>query len=336
MAPRQLKCLRYQFAVAKAQALMETPQETPCSAPPALSSSASPDASLESLNAPEWIDVSPDAPPDAPAEAREDVALAAPDSSFEPADSARWILHWSSARWIVAILAAIFVTHWLTWRQSVNYQPPLELSALATAAPASTSAPAATSAPTATPTPQRILVHVIGLVKKPGVFEMREGARLKDALHWAGGPLPNADLEAINLAEKLEDGRQYQVPARQKQGAAPTERQNRAQVLAAPHPNSERSTSHDSGSDSSTKSQAKPRSASQRSASQKAPSAPIDLNRASVEELQQLPGVGPATAQKIAEYRAEIGGFKSVDDLDGVKGIGPKKLDKIRPFALVR
>lgn len=243
---------------------------------------------------------------------------------------------------VLAFVAAILATRWVTWRQAVMYQPPLEVSALSTpsaptpgeralAGAPRTSANASASAPTPRPTvaPRKILVHVIGLVKKPGVFEIQDGARLKDALHLAGGVLPNADLEAINLAEPLEDGRQYRVTQRQPASASDAPEPSRAhaerapQVLAraTPRPQAERTGASQPGP---------------RRTSAKAPPAPIDLNRADLAQLEQLPGVGPATAQGILDYRNEIGGFKSVDDLDGVKGIGPKKLDKIRPYALVR
>jgi competence protein ComEA len=200
------------------------------------------------------------------------------------------------------------------------------MSALTTPAPEVSAIPAATVA--ITPAPKRILVHIVGRVKKPGVFEMASGARLKDALHLAGGPLPNADLEAINLAEPVEDGQQYRVPARQEAIASAT--RTAPQVLAAPPKMASRTPRSARTSTESSSRVPEPKAVIS------ATPAPIDINRATLEELQNLPGVGPATAQKIIEYRDEIGGFKSVDDLDGVKGIGPKKLEKMRPFALVR
>ena len=270
--------------------------------------------------APDWIDVSPDAPPAPDTPGGGDAAQR--EARAEEESRARWTSRWSRLVWLLALATAIGVTRWVTWRQSVMYEPPIEVSVLATPA---LSTPAASASPgpsaTATSVPKRLLVHVIGLVKKPGVFAVPAGARLKDALHQAGGVLPNADLEAINLAEPLEDGRQYRVSARQSNSdTAVYKPQRERQVLAAPSPSP----------------RAPSRNSEPRAASIKAPPSPIDLNRATLIELQQLPGVGPATAQKILEHRAEIGGFKSVDDLDGVKGIGPKKLEKIRPHALVR
>lgn len=280
---------------------------------PAPDASNAPDAAdATEAEAPDWMDVSPDAPP-APDAAQH-------EARDEEKSRARWASRWNGFVWLLALATAIGVTRWVTWRQSVMYEPPIEVSVVATPAP-STPEERATASATATPVPQRLLVHVIGLVKKPGVFEVPAGARLKDALHQAGGVLPNADLEAINLAEPLEDGRQYRVSARQSNSdTATAEPQRERQVLAAPVP-SPRAPSRDS---------------QPRAASTKAAPSQIDLNRATLIELQELPGVGPATAQHILEHRAEIGGFKSVDDLDGVKGIGPKKLEKIRPHAVVR
>lgn len=314
---------------------------TPRSAPPAPDSSVD-QAPSNAVNAPEWIDVSPDAPQDLPQDSDTPPVPSGPEAEGqavgEAEDAQRWQARWGSFKWILLLVAVAGATRWVTWRQSVMYQPPLELSALASPtlspgasalsaiATGSSSGPA--SSARATVAPRKIFVHVIGRVKKPGVFEMEAGTRLKDALHWAGGVLPDADLEAINLAEPLEDGRQYRVPQRQSAGhiaASPSTEAPRvqAQVLATPRP-------------SRTTPRAVAGQASPRATSAKAPPAPIDLNRATLEEMQQLPGVGPATAQRILDYRSEIGGFKSVDDLDGVKGIGPKKLDKIRPYALAR
>jgi competence protein ComEA len=144
----------------------------------------------------------------------------------------------------------------------------------------------------------KVLVHVAGEVRRPGVYTLRAGARVADAVERAGGPRRHADLSAVNLASKLEDGRQVLVPKRIA-GAA---------VAAAP---------------------AVP------GAVPGVPAQPIDLNTATLEQLDTLDGVGPATAQKIIDYRTEHGGFGSVDELGQVSGIGEKRLATLRDHVRV-
>ena len=138
------------------------------------------------------------------------------------------------------------------------------------------------------------LVHVAGAVRHPGVYRMGDGDRIKDAVERAGGGRSGADLNAINLAAKVADGQQVVVPRR---GAA-------ASVVG--------STSA-SGADGATP-----------------PQGPISLNTATAEQLDTLDGVGPATAQKILDYRRQHGGFRSIEDLGQVPGIGPKRLAALR------
>jgi competence protein ComEA len=129
-------------------------------------------------------------------------------------------------------------------------------------------------------------VHVAGAVRRPGVYRMRPGARVNDAVRRAGGALPGADLAAVNLAAKVEDGRQVVVPERVATGS----------VAGGPA----------------------------------APGVPLNLNTATLEQLDTLDGVGPATAQKILDFREEHGGFGSVEDLGQVPGIGDKRLAALR------
>jgi competence protein ComEA len=144
----------------------------------------------------------------------------------------------------------------------------------------------------------RVLVDVAGAVHRPGVYRLPAGARVTDAVERAGGARRTAELSAINLAQKLEDGRQVLVPKRAPSGAAAAT----ASVSGLPGT---------------------------------VPSPPVDLNTATLEQLDTLDGVGPATAQKILEYRQEHGGFGSVEELGQISGIGPKRLAALRDHVRV-
>ena len=134
----------------------------------------------------------------------------------------------------------------------------------------------------------RVVVHVAGEVRAAGVYRMRAGTRVSDAVERAGGATRRADLSQVNLAAKVEDGRQILVPRRVKASAA-----------AGP-------------------------------AAATAPGQPVNLNTATLEQLDALSGVGPVTAQKIIDYREEHGGFGSVDELGEVAGIGDVRLASLR------
>jgi len=154
---------------------------------------------------------------------------------------------------------------------------------------------AATLDPVASAPARTILVvHVVGQVRQPGLYRLRDGARIADAVHRAGGALRDADLAAVNLAAPLVDGVQVVVPARSPDGASP-------------------SAAGESGGGAA------------------GPGGPlVSLSSATVEQLDELPGVGPITAQKIVDYRTEHGPFASVDDLDAVPGIGPTRIEQLR------
>jgi competence protein ComEA len=141
-------------------------------------------------------------------------------------------------------------------------------------------------------------VHVVGAVRRAGVYRLRGDQRVQDAISRAGGATAGADLQAINLAAKVADGQQVVVPRKGRAGAPAT---------AA------------GGADAATASGAPG-----------AASAPVNLNSATAEQLDTLDGVGPATAQKILEYRSQHGGFSSIDDLGQIPGIGPKRLESLR------
>jgi competence protein ComEA len=148
----------------------------------------------------------------------------------------------------------------------------------------------------------RVIVHVAGAVRRPGVYRLAGGARVADAVERAGGATRRADLGGVNLAAKLEDGRQIVVPVQARAGAQAAG----AGGVAA------------SGG------------AAGGAAGAAVAAAPVNLNSATPEQLDTLPGVGPATVQKILEYREQHGGFGSVEELGQVSGIGEKRLAALR------
>ncbi len=164
--------------------------------------------------------------------------------------------------------------------------------------------------PTAAPeqTPPNLRVHVSGAVRAPGVYEMSDGDRVMDAIAAAGGVQPGADMASVNLALRVQDETQYHIPLLGESAAVPAP----PGVAQA--------------SSSSTRS--RPSAGSPRSSL-------IDLNSATVQELETLPGIGPVMAGRIAAHRDTNGLFASVDDVESVPGIGPKTLESIRPLVTV-
>jgi len=143
---------------------------------------------------------------------------------------------------------------------------------------------------------KQVVVDVVGAVRNPGLYRLREGSRIADALALAGGATRKAQVASVNLAAPVADGEQIAVPVRGAaiagSGAAPT-----------PTPGS-------------------------------SPTAPVDLNTATAEQLDALPGIGPATAQKILDYRQAHGAFHSVSELDAVPGIGPGRIAQLKGLVI--
>lgn len=146
--------------------------------------------------------------------------------------------------------------------------------------------------------PSEVKVHVTGAVARPGLYSLKPGQRAADAIEAAGGPTPAADLGQVNLAAKLADGQQLLVPEK---GPAPA-----------------------AGSAAASAGQAAGAGAGGGAAG------PVSLNAATAAQLEALDGVGPKTAQKIIEYREAHGGFKSIEELMEVPGIGPAKFESIK------
>ncbi|MEZ0536146.1 helix-hairpin-helix domain-containing protein [Caldicellulosiruptoraceae bacterium PP1] len=140
---------------------------------------------------------------------------------------------------------------------------------------------------------QKIYVYVTGNVKKPGVYILKNGDRVFTALELAGGTLKDSDLTKINMAQKLVDEQKIYVPKI-------NEKIDENNVIV------DNNIENDNGK--------------------------ININTASKSDFEKLPGIGPAIAQKIIDYREKVGRFKSIDDIKNVSGIGEKKYDAIKDY----
>jgi competence protein ComEA len=139
---------------------------------------------------------------------------------------------------------------------------------------------------------RRVYVHVTGAVRRPGVYRLPSWARLDLAIMRAGGATRAADLVGVNLAAKVSDGQQVIVPRRIPSAGAAVDATGAGAAGEA--------------------------------------GAPISLNTATAEQLDELEGVGPATVQKILDWRRQHGGFSSVEDLQQISGIGPKRFETLK------
>ena len=150
------------------------------------------------------------------------------------------------------------------------------------------------------PTDAPIAVHVIGAVPRPGLYEFPEGTRIQDAIDAAGGLLAEADSASLNLAALLEDGQQLNIPyalgSEPVLNATTLELPSSATSTPAANPNIDL----------------------------------IDINTATLEEFDSLPGIGPTTAQKILDYRTTNGPFAAIEDIMNVSGIGPSTFEDIK------
>ena len=145
-----------------------------------------------------------------------------------------------------------------------------------------------------------VVVDVVGAVSHPGVYALGAESRLHDALAAAGGTTGNADLAALNLARRLADGERVIVPDKQGLVAAAA---GGTPLAAVPAPSD--------------------------------PNAPIDINTATVAELDTLPGIGPALADAIIAYRTEHGSFTDLDELADISGISLRMVDDLRPLVSI-
>lgn len=159
------------------------------------------------------------------------------------------------------------------------------------------------------PTKVPIEVQVIGGVVRPGVYALPDGSRVQDAVDAAGGLLAETNASSVNMAAKLQDGQQVEIPGGQQAGAgpAPAPSVQPFTVIATPRPTPTPSSQGDL----------------------------IDINTATLAELQSLPGIGPTTAQNIINYRNQHGPFAAIEDIMNVPGIGVNTFDQIQELITV-
>ncbi len=228
---------------------------------------------------------------------------AAPRSRLGPFDPGR---RGVKALAVVAIVVVV-IAALLAWRARPRVEPvaPPGIDPAAAAASLPDDAAAADSAtnapavPAAKPSaPAAVVVAVGGKVRKPGLVELPPGARVADALQAAGGANPGVDVAPLNLARKVTDGELIMVGVTPPPGAAP------------PAP-------------------AGPAAPGQPGAG------PINLNTATLADLDTLPGVGPVLAQRILDAREAQGGFKAVSDLRKVTGIGTARYEQLKDLVTV-
>ena len=147
----------------------------------------------------------------------------------------------------------------------------------------------------------KIYIHITGEVKKPGVIELNSGDRVIDAIEKAGGETKQADLSQVNLAYKVEDGQKIYIP-------------NKNEKISEYIWSGNGNNNGDSNLNNREQKEGKK----------------VNINTASQSELDGLPGIGPALAQRIIDFREENGEFKSIEDIQNVKGIGEAKFEEIK------
>lgn len=177
-----------------------------------------------------------------------------------------------------------------------------------------------------------VRVHVAGAVNNPGVYTLPAQGRAVDAIAAASGAAADADLDRVNLAGALSDGVQIYVPHRG-ETAAPAQIQPNGGTANAGQGNAANGASQNGASQGGT--QPHPARTLTPAGSAQKGSTPVNINTATAEELQTLPRIGPAMAQRIIAWREAHGGFHSVDELDAVPGIGPSMLENLRPLVTV-
>ena len=168
---------------------------------------------------------------------------------------------------------------------------------------------------------KKIVVHISGAVEQEGIVELEENSRIADAIEKVGGLKENAETKGINLAYKVEDGMKIYIPTKEEFQNKESQEMNKENQYVY----------------EGIKENGLQEKSSQRNSELKGTigNKKVNINKASQEELDSLPGIGPSTASKILEYRRENGNFKNIEDIKGVSGIGESKFEKIKEMITV-
>lgn len=155
---------------------------------------------------------------------------------------------------------------------------------------------------------EKIVVHITGEVKKPGVVKLKEGSRIEDIIEAAGGLTEKADISNVNLAYIVEDGVKIRIPSEDDEKTEDesyiTEGSGKGVIIS----NENQSSSNNI----------------------------VNINTATQTELEELPGIGPSISSRIVEYRNKNGKFKTIEDIKNVTGIGENKFEKIKEFIKIK
>jgi competence protein ComEA len=201
---------------------------------------------------------------------------------------------------VAAVLAAVGVWSGRPQAEPVGGLPAVGIDTAVPSAPPSAQPPLAAATATTPAAPAaELVVSVAGRVRRPGLVSVPDGSRVADVLHAAGGALPGTDLATVNLARRVADGEQVSIGVPAAVDAAP----------AGP--------------------------AASGDAAAPASGGKVDLNKATLEQLDGLPGVGPVTAQRILDWRTRSGRFSRVDQLREVEGIGERRFSQLKDLVTV-
>ena len=158
----------------------------------------------------------------------------------------------------------------------------------------------------------QIIIHISGAVVNEGIVKISQGARIADVIEMAGGLKENASLKNVNLAYKIEDGQKIYIPTLEEEELG-QDNVEEYLIIEDGNNNSISSLNYKEGDELM-----------------------VNLNKATQTELEELPGIGVATALKIINYREENGEFKTIEDIKNVNGIGDAKFNNIKEYICVK